>query len=82
MTRIYQVARLGKAYYQVKVVQTEDVRGVPQCEHGTQNLGLLRCDPVAGVLMANKALKIVWQTFQREGGQIIDNNPVKKPVRM
>ena len=37
-------------------------------------------DPVAGVLMADKALKTVWQTFQKEGGQILDNSPVKKII--
>ena len=35
-------------------------------------------DPVAGVLMADKALKSVWKLFQKLGGTLFDNCVVKK----
>lgn len=35
-------------------------------------------DPVAGVLMADKALKTVWNQFQKCGGTLFDNCPVKE----
>ena len=39
-------------------------------------------DPVAGVLMADKALKTLWTQFVKNGGTIIDNSPVKEIVPM
>ena len=35
-------------------------------------------DPVAGVLMADKALKSVWKLFQKLGGTLFDNCVVEK----
>ncbi len=35
-------------------------------------------DPVAGVLMADKCLKHVWKSYQKLGGVLIDNHPVKE----
>ena len=48
--------------------QTANVRGAPQCEHGTQNLGLLRCDPVAGVLNAHgqQSFECRLENFSKE----------------
>ena len=37
-------------------------------------------DPVAGVLMADKALKSVWKLFQKSGGTLFDNCVVKKII--
>lgn len=35
-------------------------------------------DPMGGIIMADKALKTVWSSFEKHGGQIIDNAPVKE----
>ena len=37
-------------------------------------------DPIAGLIMADKALKTLWDNIQQRGGKIMDNCPVKKIV--
>ena len=34
-------------------------------------------DPVAGVLLADKCLEHVWKSYQKLGGVLLDNHPVK-----
>lgn len=37
-------------------------------------------DPSAGILMADKCLKLLWNNFQKNGGSLIDNSQIKEIV--
>lgn len=37
-------------------------------------------DPAAGILMADKALKLLWSNYQKHGGKILDNCTVEQVI--